>query len=235
MGTVRELISSSLRLLGVLGEGETASAEQASEGLSALNLMIGGWSTNNLFIYARTREAFSLVANQSSYTMGPSGNFNTTRPARIDYATVRISGDTPFEHPVGILTVKEWANMSQKTATSDIPTKIFIQGTYPLQTVNVWPVPTAAYELVFYTLKPLSRFTAISETISLPDGYERALKFNLAVELASEYGREPSTLVMLNASESKADIKRANITESVMECDSSVLEKRGTFNIITGE
>jgi hypothetical protein len=50
------------------------------------------------------------------------------------------------------------------------------------------PVPSAADTLVLYTWQQLSRFAATSDTFDLPPGYARAIRYNLALELAPEYG-----------------------------------------------
>ena len=47
--------------------------------------------------------------------------------------------------------------------------------------------------------------------VSLAAGYARALRTNLAVELAPEFGRQVDVLIVQQARESLADVKRANV------------------------
>ena len=54
---------------------------------------------------------------------------------------------------------------------------------------------------------------ALADKLSLPPGYMRALRFNLAVELASDFGIAVPTYVAKGARESKADVARANSNE----------------------
>ena len=78
--TGRDLVSASLRLIGVVASGETPASSEATDGLSALNLLISSWSTDGLLIYAITAETpLTLTAGDGSYTMGTSGDF-TNRP-----------------------------------------------------------------------------------------------------------------------------------------------------------
>jgi hypothetical protein len=235
MSTARDLIEASMRLIGALSDGETASASEASNGLSSLNRMLDRWSNEPLHIYARPREEFSLVASQSSYTLGASGNFNTTRPVRIDEVMVEIQDSTPYEVPVKILNLQEWAAISNKATTSTYPSHVFIDDTYPTMTVYVWPVPTATHKLVLYSQKPLTSLAALTTSVSLPPGTEDAIVYNLALRLAPEYGKEPSATLVDEAAESKAAIKRTNVKPLYLQCDPAVLSRGTGFNIWTGE
>ena len=56
----------------------------------------------------------------------------------------------------------------------------------------------------------LQQFTAATTVESLPDGYKRAIEFNLATEIASEYDVSPSPFVVQKANASLSNIKRLN-------------------------
>lgn len=236
MATVRDLIKGSLRLIGAIATGETPSADEQADGLSSLNRMLDRWSAENLLIYAVVREEFTLTPGTQSYTIGSSGTFNTSRPVRIERATIEEqSGDTP-EYPVEILSLDEWALITTKNTQSEIPSKLFAEGTYPLDTLKLWPVPSAANKIVLYSLKPLTAFSAVGDTVSLPSGYEDAIVYNLALRLAPEYGKQPDAAIVIEATEAKENIKRMNIKPQYLSCDPGVLSRGGGgFNIMTGE
>lgn len=235
MATVRDLIKGSMRLIGAIATGETPSAEELQDALTVLNSMVDSWSLERLNIYAIAREEFTLIPGQQSYTMGPSGNFNTTRPLKIEKALLQDQSSNPkLELPIQILNLDEWASIAVKGTQSSIPTKLMSEGTDPLETVNVWPTPNTANKLVLYTWKPLTSFADLNTNIALPPGYFRALRYNLAVELCPEYGKSASTEIVAGALESKANIKRKNIRPEYLKCDPALVS-RGKFNIITGE
>lgn len=230
--TVREFLTSSLRLIGVTAQGEAMTASEASDALAVLNEMLDSWSADGLNVYATTREEFALVASQSSRTMGTGGNFNTSRPTQILRAGVEDSG---VEIPLDILNVDEWAQISNKSLTSENPQKIYLEGTHPLETINFWPVPTSTNNLVLYSLKPFSAITNLSATFTFPPGYQEAIRHNLAVRLAPEYGKQTPAEVAAIAGDALAQIKRKNIKPSYMESDVMGLSNEFSFNINLGE
>ena len=231
MSTVRDLLGDALRLINVLADGENPSASDLSTGLRSLNRMMSRWSTQNLLIYAKVREEFSLVAGQASYTMGTGGDFNSTRPMRVEHAAVMVDS---VETPIEIVTLGEWALITTKTTQSSIPTKLYFEGTYPLETAKYWPVPSENRTAVLYSWKPISEFASANTSVSLPPGHEDAIVYNLALRLAPEYGKEPSALVITEARDSLADIKRMNIKPMDLKCDPAMLSGRGRINIFTG-
>lgn len=235
MATARELIEGSMRLIGAIATGETASSEEATTALTVLNEMLDSWSTESLVIYDITREEFTLTPGTGAYTIGTSGAFNTPRPLKIENAAIEIQSASPTtEMPLKLLSPDEWAAIATKDIASSIPTELFMDGAYPLATINLWPKPTAAEKLVIYSWKPLTAIAELGTSISLPPGYSKAVRYNLALELAPEYGRDPSTIVVANAAESKANIKRMNSKPVYLECDIGLLGRR-TYNIMTGE
>lgn len=236
MSTARDLLMSSLRLIGVLASGESLSSSEATDGLSALNNLLDSWSTENLLIPNKVREVFPLVPSQASYTMGTAGNFNTTRPMQIEEAFIQLTSSNPvIELPVRILTKEQFASILIKQLSSTLPTDLYAEGTYPLETLNLWPVPSSVNNLVLYSSKPLAELTTLGTALSLPPGYERALRFNLALELSPEYGRAVPDVVALTASDSKANLKRQNAKPKYLRVDDALLARGAVWNWMTGE
>lgn len=236
--TPRDLITGSLRLIGVVASGETPPASELTDGMSALNDMLDSWSVEGLIVYKTTRESFALVANQAQYTMGTSGtpDFSSARPVDIEDAAIELTTSSPtVEVPMDILNDHQWAAEKIKGTTSTIPTKLHPQGTYPNETFDIWPVPQTNYNLILYTKKPLTTFTSLSTAISVPPGYQRAMRYNLAIELAPEYGKEPSQTVLDIADKSRRWVKRQNSKPRYLEMDAGAGGRGKRFNILSGE
>jgi len=87
MTTAAEIIDGSLRLLGVLAEGETPSAAVMQDSIMAINQMIQSWHTERLSVFSTQDQVFTWPANVISRTLGPTGNFVGNRPIEVDDAT----------------------------------------------------------------------------------------------------------------------------------------------------
>lgn len=234
MSTVRDLIKGSLRLIGAIATGETPSANEQADALLVLNEMLDAWSANGLMVYKLTRESFPLIAGQATYTIGPTGNFDTTRPLIIQDATIQVSG---LEIPLKLYDFQEYAQIVLKTTGSTVPLTLFRDKSFPLDNLTLWPVPSAASNLILYSLKALTAFASANDTVSLPEGYAQALRYNLAGLLAPEYGKQLDPVIAAIAAESKATIQRKNLQPSHLKSDAFALtdRRRKTLNIYTGE
>lgn len=228
--TGREMITGALRLIGAIAPGEALQSSEASDGLATLNAMLGSWSNEGLLIHGVTEESpLTLTPGDATVTLGTSGDI-TTRPMEIKKALIR---DGSTDYPVRMLTASEYADIKNKTLRA-IPHSAYDDGGYPLRTLKLFPVPSAANSLVLFTKRQLTEIASLSTSISLPPGYDEAIKYNLAIRLAPEYGRTVAGEVALIAVESKASIKRSNHKPGFLKVDSAV-RARGGFNIITGE
>jgi hypothetical protein len=164
--------------------------------------MLDTWSAEGLPVYAATLEGLTMTVGAASRSIGVGGNFDTVRPTQILNAFVRSSD---IDYPVEIIGPGRYQGISTKT-TSGRPYFLHYVGTAPFGTIYLYPVPDAAETLYLDSLKPLVDLDDITATIVLPPGYKAALKSNLAVALAPEYGHDPSQLVMKEAFESKKAI-----------------------------
>jgi len=235
--TAREMIASSLRLLGVLASSETATSDEANDALTSLNQMLSSWSNENLVVYQKVRDEFTLTAADGSYTWGTTagaGNFTTARPAQVLKANLELQGTDPQEIPLKILTLEEYAGLSLKSLDSSFSQAVYFDGAFPNMGVEFYPVPSVAEHVVFYSLKPFSVLT-LSTELSYPPGYEKAIRYNLALDLAPEYGRAPDALIMQQAIETKAEIKRKNLQTPKLKTDLPIQSGKNSFDYRTGE
>lgn len=228
--TVADLIRISLRKLGVLAAEESPSTAEEADAFATLNSMLDSWAGERLALFATLRSTHTLTPSLAPHTMGTGGTFNVTRPVRIERASISASGG---EMPIQLLSDAEWQNTQGKTSVGT-PTALWVETAYPLLKLHLNPIPNAADTLVLYTWQQLSRFAATSDTFALPPGYERALQWALAKELAPEFGVALAGEAADNANESKSTIKRLNAKPSYLRCDPAVLSGGG-FNLVSGD
>jgi hypothetical protein len=98
----------------------------------------------------------------------------------------------------------------------------------------VYPVPTRALEWHFISVEELTQPATLATVLSFPPGYLRAFRYNLATEMAPEFGVEPSPQVSRIAMTSKRNLKRINNPEDIMSMPYSIVATRQRFNIYAG-
>lgn len=231
--TARDLIKSALKLGGVLAVGESPSAEEVNDALVSLNDMLDSFSNENLMIVTNSIEDFATIGGQSSFTMGPGGDFDTVRPMGIDAAGYLIpaSGANPLERPLDVYSIDEWRLIGIKGMQSTIPHGIFVETEFPLVKINFWPIPSIAQSVRIYSHKQLTNFATLDSVVTLPPGYNQLLKYNLWIVLADEFGREITPSVSAIANKSKAVVKRTNIKRRTMRTDAGVQQRRRSYFI----
>jgi len=232
--TAGDQINRALRLLGVLAEGETPSAATSQDGLTALNQMIESWSTERLSVFSTQDQIFTWPAGQITRTLGPSGNFVGNRPVLLDEATYYRDAGTNVSYGIKFINQQQYDGIAVKTVTSTYPQVIFVNMTYPDVTMTVYPQPTRDLEWHFVSVQELSNPANLATNLTFPPGYLRAFVYNLAMEIAPEFGVEPSPQVTRIAMTSKRNLKRINNPDDVMSMPYAIVASRQRFNIYAG-
>lgn len=215
MTTARDLIKSAMRLATILASGEEPTADETVDGLKTLNDLLENWSTERLSVWQRENQQFALSAGVATYTIGPAGTFNTVRPVRASPSFVRLQGS---DFPVDVWGMAEYDAVAVK-AIGGIPERMVYINDVPLGTLTFYPVPAQAMTLFLAADRVLTFPLILTSTLSFPPGYERALRYALAINLAAEYGIECPASVHAISRDSKADIKRANKVRVVSSFD----------------
>ena len=234
MTSAGEIINGSLRLLGVLAEGETPSAETSQDALSAMNEMIESWNTEQLSVFSTQDQVFTWPAGQLSRTFGPTGDFVGNRPILLEDSTYFRDPSTNVSYGIKMINQQQYNGIAVKTVTSTYPQVIFVNNTYPDIEMFIYPRPTRDLEWHFISVEELTRPAVLATELSFPPGYLRAFRYNLATEMAPEFGVEPSPQVQRIAMTSKRNLKRINNPEDVMSMPYSIVATRQRFNIFAG-
>jgi len=100
--------------------------------------------------------------------------------------------------------------------------------------MTVYPKPTRLLEWHFVSVQELTKPATLSTILTFPPGYLRAFKYNLACEIATEFGIEPPQTVQRIAMTSKRNLKRINNPDDVMSMPYSIVASRQRFNIYAG-
>lgn len=233
MTTSLDIITASLNLLGVYAPGETLSSADSQAGLTVLNNMLDSWSNESLTTYAYQQQTTTLVVGQSAYTIGLSGGANIAlqRPIKIlDGPGMAYTLDSNSnKYPMTVVPQDQWneiTSTSNTGVTSNYPNTLFYDPQFPLGIVNVWPTPNLSVPLFFYSYIQFTDASNLTAVVSLPPGYELAIKTNLAVWIKPYF-----TNAILNpdvreqAAISKGNIKRSNIRPNYAEMEPELVSK----------
>ena len=216
---VIDLIASSMRLFGAIDAEENPTPAELRDGLRALNDMLENWSTETLSVWGAVNQSFATVPGQATYTIGPGGNFNTVRPVDVTGGYFTYSGVDSLVRPMG---QDEYNGISMKSQAGQVAERMMYVNDYPLGRITLWPVPNNAGPLVLTIGRVLTTPVLITDQLTGPPGFAKAVRFCLAVEMAPEFGMEASPTVMAVAADAKGDYKRSNQTEVVASFDPAI-------------
>lgn len=212
MTTALQLVTASLRKLGAVAAGETPDADEQSDALESLNQILESWNLKGLALFRRENAAYTLVPSQQAYSVGSGADFDGGRPITLHSAFVTRGG---IDYPLAVLTQSEWNDILQKSTESQLPEAVYYEPTFPDGTLRFWPVPLEALPVTLAIDMQLAVVADINDDLSFPPGYERALLYALAVDLAPEYPAVTLSQSVIDAAdEALADIKRANNTQN---------------------
>lgn len=236
--SANQIITRAMQALGILGRTEVPSAGEANDGLTAFNAMLDSWSNGeDLMSYVVLERSTTLQVGVSAYTIGTGGVINSARPNDIIQAYVRDAGGNNFL--MDVIPRDKWNQIGNRssTITSQIPDTLFYDPQYPLGVINIFPTPLIAYTLFFDTTQDQVDFALLTTSLTAPPGYERAYVLNLALELMAAgfpcmLDEKALMRLINNASDAKANIKRANIKEVISDYDEAVVSHATpTYNI----
>ena len=234
MASAGDQINRALRLLGVLAEGETPSAAVSTDALTALNQMLDSWNTERLSVYATQDQIFTWPAGEITRTLGPTGDFVGNRPILIDDSTYYRDTGTNVSFGIKLINQQQYNGIAVKTVTSTYPQVMWVNMEYPNISMTVYPKPTRALEWHIVSVEELSQPATLATQLTFPPGYLRAFTYNLAMEIAPEFGVEPSPQVKRIAMTSKRNLKRINNPDDVMSMPYSLVATRQRFNVYAG-
>lgn len=215
--TALDLIKGAMRLIGAIATGETPTADEANDGLTALNDVLEGWSLEGLAVWRSSNQTFNTVPGQRLYTVGPGGNFATNRPVNIFGGYCTFDG---VDFQIEVVDQLAYNRIALKSQQQPIIEQMLYVNENPLGFLTLWPVPSSAIPITLSCGRILTAIPSLATTLIYPPGYAKALRYSLAVHLAAEYGMVPAIDVATIARDSKGNIKNANMTPPVMSFDS---------------
>lgn len=226
--TALTLIKGAMRSIGVIAPGDEPTNAEAQDGLEAMKMMFRHWSVKRIRIPYITQENFALTGANPE-TIGSGGTLNAVRPSAIVGAYVRDSNGV--DSPLDIIEAGFYRALSLKSL-SGTPEYLWYSPEYPLGKIYLYP--QGGTTIYLDTLKPLTDPSLITSTVSFPPEYDEAIKFQLALRLAPEFGREPSQLVVAMAKAALDSLEAHNFSQQVEPVRPEITDAAGRYNIDEG-
>ncbi len=111
------------------------------------------------------------------------------------------------EIPITVGSRLKYMELANKTATGP-PTQVYYDPQLTNGQLYVWQACDDVQELIKMTVQyPIQDFDANTDDADFPQEQLRALKFNLALDLAPEWGKEPSAFLVARAESTKSAVK----------------------------
>ena len=136
----------------------------------------------------------------------------TSLPARpVKVFSARLVDSDDEEREIWLASREEYMQMPDKSETGEC-----VMAYADMRTTNirmyVWPAcDDVKYRIILTAAIPPDDFDATTDDADFPPEWIRALRYNLAVEIAAEHGVEPSPSLMRLALESKMQIVSSDI------------------------
>lgn len=233
--TVQQIIDDAYYLNGKSSVDATIS----TRALRFLQNMLSSWSSDGLIAPYSVTENFTLTIGQAIYTIGVTADAPnlitvTGRPVRITNAYIRISNvDYAIETD---MTKSEYLSISSKD-TESRPTRLYYDPQYPNGKIKFNYEAASAYDFHLVSQKVLVSPTALTTTFSIPLEYNRAMVYNLAIELAANTVNSLHNSVYIIAEESLDAIKSINATDVLSDkimLDNALTGRGASIDIYKG-
>ncbi len=211
----------------------------ASGALSVGQLLTGsGITTGTAITSYGTATGGNGLGAIGTYNLNLSNTFNSgaitsshPRPLRINSAFVRVgyAVSGTLDYPVAVIHLEQYELIGIKTLAGPWPRAVYYQPSEPLGILNYWPNP-AQGEMHLFCDTVLNQFNTLNDVVTLPQGFNMAIRMNLAAMLMPEYGKaDPNQVQMIigMARAGKALIKRTNMQPPQTVQFDSQLTQRG--------
>lgn len=226
-----DILKPALRRAGITSlPGITPSSPQYTELMNETNRMLGSWNLDGHKIYTTSIDRYALTPQQTTYFIGPTGDFVAPRPLFIRAANLVVVSSSPELHiPMKIVDDMDWSEQVITELAVPWPWKLYNDGSFPDSKLYLYGFPTEANDLELYTWLALKTdFTDVTDAADFPPGYEDALVTNLAVRAVALYPKD-TPLNAIQRAELRTDSGRALEAVQILNtrCPKMVSEAAG--------
>ncbi len=184
-----DIIKRALRLIGVIAQGETPTADQTTEAAFALNSLVKAWQADGMPLWALKTYAVPLTATIGNYRIGIGQTVAVAKPLKVLQAW-NHNPTSNVDIPMRIITKQEYNILGNKTSAGN-PIQIYYDPQTSYGDLYVYPVPStsdASNTINIVYQRPFDDFDASTDVPDFPQEWYDAIMYGLACRLAPEYG-----------------------------------------------
>jgi hypothetical protein len=170
--------------------------------------------------------ATATPANPDQLTYTVPGDIVMPRPLhfRNGFSRSTTSSNASLDYYFEMVSFDRYKEELLKNINGPWPIIASYQPTFPYGTLYVYPNPNSGYTAHVFTDLIIKSFASLNSAYSLPEGYTRALKTLLSLELAPIYGKQPAPVLLTNAKAARELLKVTNANPVVtLRFDSSLV------------
>lgn len=229
--TPASLIVLALKLVGVLGVGQTPAPEDMADAFLQMQMMLAQWQQRRWLVYHLVDTSITSTG-ALSYTVGTGGDFSVLRPAQINAGFFRqINGPQAVDFPMEFIWSREDYDRVTLKSQVSFPRFVYYDGGYPLGTLYPSPIPTGgAFQIHITTKADLGALTSLTQTLNLPPEYSEAILYNLAARLFPMYSRPPDPAVVGLARAALETLRNANAQIPSLQLPAGLPGRGGWYN-----
>ena len=228
--TWNDIIQSSLVELGVVEGNEPATTHELTRGLEYLQDMLDQWALEGLLVpalshYTHTVEGTGRQVYTMSADAGESPDIEAEPPPTLEAVSYQRQG---AQEPMPLIETSylNWAEY--QTSVSNWPSHFYYEKSSPVARIyfDALTIPGDFFRVSgrgFLTGAEI----AGDEEHDLPRGYRRAIRLNLAVDIAAQFGVKEglSDVTIALARIAKTNIRDRNVGPQVFRMDEAVTFK----------
>jgi len=189
--TAYGIINDAMVDAGLIGEGQRPNSTQLANNLRRLSDIIYLWQTQGIKLFLQEEVQVPLVANQTRYVLGPTGNVPTPdvvmeRPGQITMGYVLNTSN--IRRPLVLISRHDWERLSQVTGNSGTINSFFADKQDTYVNLNIWPPPDsteAANQAWFLMRTQATAPISLTSTTSFPQEWRIALRWGLADDICT--------------------------------------------------
>jgi hypothetical protein len=248
--TIGDICVDALIEIGAVSPGEVPANDELQWTFRKANEVIDVWESLRRYVYSYQFLVFTFPVGINPVLLGPSNVANWSvpqRPVRLESAALILNSpsSTPVDIPINIRDKDWWALNQVKSISTNVPTDVYPDYTFPDASLYFWPVINAAYQCKIQIWTIVSQFVSITDPIGgpngqsqMPPGLRTALKLTLAESLLAATNRPPSPVLIASAAAARYAFTGNNAKAPRIQTQDAGMPKGGKtksdFNYYTG-